>query len=46
MQQAMSEYLKKKKNLPWHLRTYTSGQEMLRQEKGAGEYACGCGEYL
>lgn len=31
--QAMSEYLKKKKNLPWHLRTYTSGQEMLRQEK-------------
>lgn len=33
--QQMSEFLKKHKNLPWELHTYTSVEELRREEKGA-----------
>ncbi len=33
--QQMTEFLKKHKNLPWELHTYTRVDDMLREEKGA-----------
>ena len=33
--QQMTEFLKKHKNLPWELHTYTSVEDLLREEKGA-----------
>lgn len=33
--QQMTEFLKKHKNLPWELHTYTSVEDMLKGEKGA-----------
>jgi len=33
--QLMSEFLRKHKNLPWGLRTYTSAEKMMRQEHDA-----------
>lgn len=35
--QLMTEYMKKRKNLPWELRTYTNVQDMLAMEKEAVE---------
>lgn len=32
--QQMTEFLKKHKNLPWELHTYTSVEDLLREEKG------------
>lgn len=32
--QLMTEYLKKQKNLPWVLHTYTNVEELLKEEKG------------
>ena len=31
--QLMTEFMKKRKNLPWELRTYTNVQDMLSMEK-------------
>ena len=31
----MTEYMKKQKDLPWEVRTYTSLEELLRTEQGS-----------
>lgn len=35
--QLMTEFLKKHKNLPWELRTYTNVKDLLREERGDAE---------
>lgn len=36
--QLMTEFLKKHKELPWVLRTYTNGEELMRREKESVEF--------